>query len=290
MDAHAEPELTARAERACRHRGDFHTRYLGRWGNLLVPSASLNDNVCGITQSVFENQNDYNYAVAKYAIQAAETGIIHVFNSNDPSMVNTPTLLNLHFGGTPASMLGAAVHPYGYSSPQNEGYWFYYYNDYGTPGGNHNGYAGDCHNMQYLLNTWLGFLPSTAPLVFTEINWTHANTSGNCGVPDGCATVYLLDLFTWLHNHPASPSPSWDTPSTSQVRVMWYRGEDTLDERPQPPLPQSPHGIYLRDGSQKTVPSALSGTLGPDPNTCGIQVQGSHLSAIFQWMIQHHTC
>jgi len=118
--------------------------------------------------------------------------------------------------GVPFSDLAMGLHPYSYNT--NDGYWKNYFavgNSY---------VSGGCLDLNAVVNRWKAgwtdgtyTTPSGLPLVISEDNWNAHPSTQN----DNSSGTYLIDLFTWLHDH-----NGYDSPSISPVRLMWYQGAD----------------------------------------------------------------
>jgi hypothetical protein len=130
--------------------------------------------------------------------------------------------------------LGAAVHPYEYSTPTGQGYWqnFPFYN-------------GSCSNLNDMINQWTSYDFPGLPVLFTEINYNYPS-SANCGTSTQCEGSYLVDLFTWLYDH--GSNGRYADASSSPLRVMWFRGADA----------DKPLGLYATQNSARTfVPTGV---------------------------------
>jgi len=149
------------------------------------------------------------------------------------------------------SHLGVAVHPYGYdtqeylSGTQIPRYWVNYYgtNYSGTSDvyGPNIHYGGICGDLQDMIYTWTAAFPAPIKVVFTEDNYESSDCLNN----DGCEGTYMVDLFTWLHDH-----NSYDNAAISPLIVAWFTGVDFsyYDGRTKQTV-NRPLGLYKVDTS-----------------------------------------
>lgn len=168
-------------------------------------------------------------------------------------------------GGVPATNLGFAVHPYGYTTvendknPQRWKWWRSYFTRYPDNDSTLNRRRGPgvCRDLQAMLKLWTD--PNShsrtvklqtarrLPVIFTEDNW--ADQPGYTTVPcsditvGGCPGTYLVDLFTWLKDNKLAANPA-----QSQIRVLWFRGANSTSR---PPAADALLGIYNSDGTNK---------------------------------------
>ncbi len=171
---------------------------------------------------------------------------------------NSSGAFNLHYAvdavglaessayGLGSGNLAVAVHPYTYATQAGQGYWRNYYAPHN---GQQNHWPEQCRDLKGMINLWRGTSTlSQLPLVFTEDNWSAAagGVSKDCSDTTYCEGAYLVDLFTWLdQNH-------YNDPSTSPLRIAWYRGSD-------PQGATIPIGLYDRIGQEKRVNIAICG-------------------------------
>ncbi len=154
----------------------------------------------------------------------------------------------------PVGLLGLAVHPYGYDTPDDHGHWWKnFYNqtqaqaplDRTKP--KRFSYNA-CLNLSDMINTWTtsgthrgirtsryygttyNFTSLRLPVIFTEDNYSPGES------PNGVATTnapaqgaYAADLFTWLNDRYCTKRNgscvSLD-PTRTPVRVAYFRGVD----------------------------------------------------------------
>jgi hypothetical protein len=138
-------------------------------------------------------------------INAADLGILEAESSPNP---------------VSASLLGVAVHPYGYRTNQSN-FWKNYQYSWGTywPYSTY----GVCTDISSLINLWTSMFPNM-PLMFTEDNWAdQPNSYPNtlCATKTQCEGTYLADLFTWLED-----TNGYGTAGSSPLRVAWFTGLD----------------------------------------------------------------
>ena len=166
----------------------------------------------------------------------------------------------------PASYLGLAVHPYGYTTNDSR-FWANYrdadyrqtYLDTGQQ--YQNIYDGPCRDLSNMINLWLGATstPGTSvfanlPLIFTEDNWQSAFDNGvsvalaNQRQSTG---AYLVDLETWMHDL------GWTITDISPIRVLWFsaidppgKGCNPQDSKPTDPNPGVCWGIFGFDSER----------------------------------------
>jgi hypothetical protein len=152
--------------------------------------------------------------------------------------INTATSGSNPYGAVNPVTLGAAVHPYGYRG-LNPSVWANYAS-YG------HGYINSCTDLATMNTTWMSNPTlSGKVLMYSEINWTVYPTNNDPydrTLYNNADGSYLVDLFGYLHNHNFTQSPS-----TSPLRVMWYRGNDVA------PSQLYAQGIYDTGGFEKTV-------------------------------------
>jgi len=157
-----------------------------------------------------------------------------ITGAEQPTSNQKAQLFNIPTGPTvPASHLGLAVHPYGYTT-RERGRWRNYIRDGGS-------LQNPCHDLGMMIKRWSS-IPGHLPIVFTEENYVPGGQDGPSGTnPEG---GYLVDLFTWLYGHDAQYRVR--TPSASELRVLWFRGVDKQSNR-------LFNGLYTTSGAPKAM-------------------------------------
>src|SRR5438067_166546 len=92
------------------------------------------------------------------------------------------------------------------------------------------------------------------PIVFTEDNYSDQGNNVTA-----YEAAYMVDLFTWLHNH-----TSYGIAASSPIRVQWYRGVDDGEKDGGNNLMTL--GLYAQSGGAGSVKLVDDG----DPNQAGI--------------------
>jgi len=239
---------------------EAHYKYWILTGSILNPETSSDPSTCGPRARLDNLGGTFdNYSVAQDALTAA-----------------------LKMGVAPEH-LGIAVHPYHYNTSDTSTWHDYYgpvgiafngdqvkvVTGYGSdeakrrlapdlgpqPFNVENTYAGTCGDLGGMLTLWTepihyGRNQYQLPLVFTEDNWTTNSTAagGAANTPsvvqaylDG---AYLVDFMSWMNvwtrNHRDKP-----------VRVLWYRGSDSGEQK------VYNLGLYSPGGGEKGIDQLL---------------------------------
>ena len=161
--------------------------------------------------------------------------------------------------------LGYAIHPYGFLT-SDTARWPGFYKAQKPDLSGHTFAPDSCNKLDQVLAVWL---KDQLPVFLTEDNFADYPPMPDAPPPfdahhydnQSPEGAYLIDLFSWLAHHgPDSGEVGYghhyNDPASSQVRVMWFRGQDNHHDATHNLL----LGLYTASGDKWRSP--LSGCKG----------------------------
>jgi hypothetical protein len=200
------------------------------------------------------------------------------FDPGHPNIDAAATAIHTAEGApfnVPSRHLGVGIHPYRYNTDERS-FWLNYYHE-------GNGYAGSCYDLQKMITLWSSTFDGL-PLIVSESNWSDSPTTNpRCVALTSCEGTYLVDLFTWLYDHPVKGRGSYADPATSQLRVAFFRGIDSANN------PLGLYGLSSGGGTIHDKPFWI-GSCSQNSVVSGWKSMATAFESLASWTLNSSAC